>query len=629
MFLALKSAFASITISLLVRVVFGAAVVANCFFVSADSTLLSPTVQGQETAAARRIEAKAERISTSENSPNVQIAKVLAGDGAVSDEFGFSVAIDGDTAIVGASRNANYKGAAYIFVRNGQSWVQQQKLTGLDSVADDNFGWSVAISGETAAVGSYDINGNDLGAVYVFTRSGLTWSQQQKLSPSDPLVNDQFGSSVAISAETIVAGASGNAGYKGAAYVFTRSGSSWTQQQKLTAGDGAADDEFGGAVALNGDTAVIGAYRDDSAKGSAYVFLRNGTTWTQQARLTAADGSALDEFGFSVAVDGNSAIIGAVSDSDAGSLSGSAYVFTRSGSAWNQQQKLTAADAAAGDKFGQSVSINGDVAGVGANGADVSAKPDQGAAYLFTRTGSQWTQSEKMIASDGLAGDNFGVGLDVNSGNVIIGSYLSDVSAGDNKGSAYLFSVAVGPTPTPTATPTVTPTATPTPLPTVTPTPVPTVTSTPTPVPTATPTPVPTVTPTPTPVPTATPTPVPSVTPTPTPVPTVTPTPSAVGYEGDLAPRPAGDGVLQVTDIAVARLLVAGLVVPDPGFNEFQRVDSAPRATLGNGVLDVTDIVQVRRYVAGLDPITVAGGVGQPNASIRAEIGGLFFENGL
>ncbi|MSQ08671.1 MAG: hypothetical protein EXR44_05165, partial [Dehalococcoidia bacterium] len=203
------------------------------------------------------------------------------------------------------------------------TWTQQQKLTASDGAANDFFGYSVAVSGDTAVVGAW---GDDSakGSAYVFTRSGSTWTQQQKLTASDGAAIDYFGYSVAVSGDTAVVGAYGDDSYKGSAYVFTRSGSTWTQQQKLTASDGAANDYFGGSVAVSGDTAVVGAYGDDSEKGSAYVFTRSGSTWTQQQKLTASDGAANDFFGWSVAVSGDTAVVGARSDD---SSKGSAYMF--------------------------------------------------------------------------------------------------------------------------------------------------------------------------------------------------------------------------------------------------------------------------------------------------------------
>jgi len=241
---------------------------------------------------------------------------------------------------------------------------------------DDAFGQSIALSGDTVAIGAPhdDDKGNDSGSVYVFTRSGTTWSQQTKLTAADGAEGDVFGISIAISDDTIVIGADLNdekALNAGAVYVFTRSGSSWSQQAKLTAADGAETDIFGVRVALSGDTVLISARRDDDDvmgidAGSAYIFTRTGTTWQQQAKLTASDGAADDRFGRSVALDADTAVIGAMFQDDKGDNSGSAYMFTRSGNSWQQQVKLTASDGAEGDVFGWSVALSADIAVIAA-----------------------------------------------------------------------------------------------------------------------------------------------------------------------------------------------------------------------------------------------------------------------
>jgi uncharacterized repeat protein (TIGR01451 family) len=323
--------------------------------------------------------------------------KVIAIDGASSDFFGLSVAISGDTAIVGAHGDnvgANTdQGSAYVFVRNGNTWSQQAKLTASDGAANDNFGISVAISGDTALIGAHaDVGANaDQGSAYVFVRSGTIWTEQQKLTASDGAAVDQFGISVAISGDTALIGAycddvSVNAD-QGSAYVFTRSGTTWTQQTKLTASDGATNDNFGGSVAISGDTALIGAFLDvvgaNVDQGSAYVFVRSGTTWTEQQKLTALDGAATDRFGYSVSISGDTAVIGAYwDDVGANGNQGSAYVFTRNGTTWSQQTQLTASDGAAVDQFGFSA-ISGDTILVGAYYDDVGANGDQGAAYFY------------------------------------------------------------------------------------------------------------------------------------------------------------------------------------------------------------------------------------------------------
>jgi hypothetical protein len=200
-----------------------------------------------------------------------QQAKLTASDGVPGDIFGVSVAISGSTAVVGASSKNSDTGAAYVFVRSGAAWHQQAKLTAADAQEFDNFGVSVAISGPTVVVGA-DSKHDLTGAAYVFARSGTAWSQQAKLTAPGPGTIDYFGNSVAILGSTAVVGAPGQTS-PGAAYVFARSGTAWHQQAKLTASDGASRDSFGGSVAISRSTAAMGADGNNSATGAAYVFV--------------------------------------------------------------------------------------------------------------------------------------------------------------------------------------------------------------------------------------------------------------------------------------------------------------------------------------------------------------------
>src|SRR6266511_3839826 len=270
-----------------------------------------------------------------------------------------------------------------------------------------------------------------------------TFTQHQKLEASDPAAFDGFGFSVAISGETVVVGAlfdDGAAGLQqGSAYVFARSGGVWTQQQKLLASDAAAGALFGISVAISGETVVVGAPRDDS-RGSAYVFARNGGVWSQQQKLLASDAAAGDAFGESVAISGETVVVGAQVDDDvAGENQGSAYVFARSSGVWSQQQKLRASDAAVADSFGASVAISGETVVVGAIGDDGAAGRDQGSAYVFARSGGVWTQQQKLEASDAAANDLFGLSVAISGGTVVVGAHDDSGAAGRLQGSAYVF----------------------------------------------------------------------------------------------------------------------------------------------------------------------------------------------
>lgn len=387
-----------------------------------------------------------------------EIQKLLASDGTSGNLFGRSVAIDGDTALVGAHQdddNGISSGSTYVFRWSGSAWVQQAKLLAADGAFADWFGYSVAIDGDTALVGAHqdDDNGPHSGSAYVFHWNGSAWVQQAKLLPLDGAAIDNFGISVAIDGDTALVGAfldDDNSQASGSAYVFHWNGSAWVQQAKLTAGDGAFADLFGYSVAIEGDTALVGAWADDdhgSNSGSAYVFSWNGSAWVQQAKLTAVDGAANAQFGYSVAIDGDTALVGAHQDDGNGPISGSAYVFHWNGSAWMQQAKLLAADGAIGDVFGFSVAINGDTALIGAS-LDDDNGDQAGSAYVFDRTGGVWSESLKLLASDGRPGDNLtsNTGVSISGSRVIAGAPFQD-SNGTNAGAAYIFELASANTP--------------------------------------------------------------------------------------------------------------------------------------------------------------------------------------
>ena len=398
-----------------------------------------------------------------------ELAKLTASDGAAVDQFGLSVALWGDTAVVGAPfgdpAGEDNAGSAYVFVRSGppgsEVWTEQAKLTASDAAATDVFGYSVAVTGDTAVVGAHqnDDAGDSSGSAYVFVRSGGVWTQQAKLTAADAAEAEWFGYSVAVSGDTAVVGAyrDDHAGStSGSAYVFIRSGSVWTQQAKLTASDAAALDRFGISVAVSGDTAVVGARLDDHDggidAGSAYVFVKPGSGWidmTETAKLTASDAAADDEFGDSVALSGDTAVVGAPEDDhDGGADAGSAYVFVQPPGGWTnmtETAKLTASDAAANDQFGteHGVAVSGDTVVVGAWFDDDAGGEDAGSAYLFTRSGAPgsevWTEQKKLTASDAAAFDDFGRSVAVSGDTVVVGSYVDDNAGGEDAGSAYIF----------------------------------------------------------------------------------------------------------------------------------------------------------------------------------------------
>jgi hypothetical protein len=372
-----------------------------------------------------------------------EVTKVVPGDPAI-DAFGLSVAISGDAAVVGAPFG-DPLGSAYVFTRLGGTWTQQSKLTASDGLSEGSWlGDAVAISGDTAIVGEHrdDDGGPGFGSAYVFERLGVTWSQRAKLTASDGEESDLFGGSVAISGDTAIVGARDDekGSGSGSAYVFTRSGGTWSQQAKLTASDGEESDFFGDSVAISGDTAVVGAVWDDEKgwdSGSAYVFTRSGGTWSQQAKLTASDGEESASFGDSVAVSGNRVIVGAYRDDGREPDSGSAYVFTRSGGSWSQQAKLTASDGEEDDYFGSSVAVSGNRVIVGAYRDDDSGS-DYGAAYVFTRSDGTWTEQAKLMAGSGTKENLFGRSVAISGGTAIVGAVGDDRGSDSGSGSAYL-----------------------------------------------------------------------------------------------------------------------------------------------------------------------------------------------
>lgn len=374
--------------------------------------------------------------STAHAGVGEQIYKLTASDGAASDRFGRSVAISNGKAIVGAYLDDDTgvdSGSAYLFdVATGDPIA---KLVPDDAAAADRFGYSVDISGNVAVVGSYfdDDDGPLSGSAYLF--DAVTGAQLAKLTASDAAGGDFFGASVGISGNTAIVGANGDnvhGSYSGSAYLFDVI--TGAQLAKLLPDDGAALDMFGGAVAISGNTAIVGAQGDDdngSLSGAAYLF--DAVTGTQLAKLTPNDGSSGDYFGYSVAISGGTAIVGSINDSENGGLSGSAYLFDVVTGI--QLAKLTPTDGAAGEYFGVSVAISGQTAIVGAYG-DRENGPFSGAAYLFdVVTG---VQLAKLIANDALPQDAFGWSVGISGASAIVGAHGTDTNTA-YVGSAYVF----------------------------------------------------------------------------------------------------------------------------------------------------------------------------------------------
>ena len=365
-------------------------------------------------------------------------AYVKAADAGTNARFGTRVAIAGDTMVVGVSEADSSAGAAYVFVRNGTSWSQQAYLQAPNTEANDKFGSSVAISGDTIVVGaeaedssetsvtngptaSADNSANGAGAAYVFVRSGTSWSHQAYLKAPNAQASDRFGLNVAISGDTIVVAAT--------------------------------DEDSNETSITNGPTAS--ADNSASAAGAAYVFVRSGTSWSQQAYLKAANAEANDRFGFGVDISGDTIVVSTrdedsnetaitngptASADNSASSAGAAYVFVRSGTNWSQQAYLKASNAEASDRFGNSVAISGDTIVVAAfneksaqttitNGPSASADNaafNAGATYVFVRSGTSWSQQAYLKAPNAEANDAFGMSVAISGNTIAVGAHLED-----------------------------------------------------------------------------------------------------------------------------------------------------------------------------------------------------------
>jgi FG-GAP repeat len=352
---------------------------------------------------------------------------------ARQNDFGDSVAISGSTAIVGADGLESNTGAAYVFVRSGRVWSRQATLSAPDAARQDEFGYSVAISGSTAIVGAANKNlcespvgaGSSrvcwgAGAAYVFVRSGQVWSEQAELLGTQlPGIVNGFGASVAISGSTALIGTDG-----GAAYVFVRTGTAWSEQTQLTATSTTASGYgVAASVAISRSTAIVGTPSKNGGKGTAYVFSLSTRGWSLQAKLSASDAGADDYFGASVAISGSIAVVGAPGTIFQNSSGDKAYVFARSGNVWSERVKLNSAGAAGGDGFGGSVAISGKTA--------MLPLPSNGTVRVFVRSAGGWPLRVKLAASGIEPGD----GVAIDGSTAIIGASEKTFAAG----AAYVF----------------------------------------------------------------------------------------------------------------------------------------------------------------------------------------------
>lgn len=390
-----------------------------------------------------------------------QVAKLAAADGQTKDDFGYTVSISLDTVVIGVPRDdddgAN-SGSAYVFSQNHggpDNWGQVRKVTAGDPGSKDRFGNSVSLSGDTLVVGANqdDDQGSNSGSAYVFHRNAggaNAWGQVAKLTANDGVRGDNFGISVSVHGDFALVGAhrDDDAGRNsGAAYVFYRDAGgsdAWGQVRKLTASDGAADHQFGMSVSINGNIALVGAYTADS-KGAAYIFGRapeGPDLWGEVTKLSASDGEHADSFGYTVSLSGSFALVSAVGDDDAGTSSGSAYLFGQDEGGtdnWGEITKLLASDGALADLFGLTAAVGGDVVLVGSV-YDDDAGPNSGSAYLFTQDQGgvdAWGEVKKLVSVDGV-GDHFGHAVAIDGDFAIAGAPLDDVM-GEDSGSASVY----------------------------------------------------------------------------------------------------------------------------------------------------------------------------------------------
>lgn len=377
--------------------------------------------------------------------------KFVAFDAAPGDIYGGAVGVSGDVIFVMSEWddiNGVDSGSAYVYRWNGSSYAFEQKLDPPDGVAGDNFGRSCAVQGTTAVIGAHwddTIAGVNAGSAYVWEDGGGTWTAVQKLTPpGGGGAGDSFGNACSIDGDVIAVTAWRHdfvGSESGAVYVWRHNGAEYVYEQKLTQSDAAGGDQFGRGVWVKGDVMVVGSHRDDdngAESGSAYVFRYNGSTWVEEQKLLPSDGAAGDQFGFSVSMDTDVILVGSHGNDHSGlSAAGAAYFFRYNGSSWVEEQKVTASDAEDGDWMGWAVSVDGDAALVSAHHVFMAPLTDPGAGYVFRRVGGVWIEEQKLVASDGVAGDTLGFHLILDGETAVMGAWRDDSDAG----SAYVWEI--------------------------------------------------------------------------------------------------------------------------------------------------------------------------------------------
>jgi hypothetical protein len=373
--------------------------------------------------------------------------KVTADDGAANANFGTTVALHGGLAAIGAYGADDYRGAVYLFQRSASGWTQAGKVSADDGLNGDQFGYRIALSDDLMVVGAFNatIGENTAqGSAYVFAPVDGTWMQAQKLTASDGGVFDNFGASTARDGDTLMVGANGATvngnGAQGAVYVFTRSGDSWSEVQKLTADDGAMNNNFGIDIALDGDTVLIGAHvaTIDGVvwAGAVYAFERTDGTWTQTQKLVSDSGTQFGVFGEKLARVGDTALIAAEGENAA---RGVVHVFTLANGNWSQSSTIGADDGSGGDMFGSALAFDGTRALIGADVSTIDGDTSRGSAYLFSSSDGAWQQTGKFVASDGATDNFFGSSVALEGNTVIVDSANAAIDGHAGQGAAYFY----------------------------------------------------------------------------------------------------------------------------------------------------------------------------------------------
>ncbi|HEX2620839.1 MAG TPA: FG-GAP repeat protein, partial [Phototrophicaceae bacterium] len=343
--------------------------------------------------------------------------KLTAEDGEAGDYFGYPVAINKSILAFGATGDDAFTGAVYIFGSVNSHGVERQKLTASDAAEGDAFGYSIALDldHENLAVGT----GNS-DAVYIFTYDGIGWAEQQKLTASDNDPGEKFGRSVALDGTTLIVGKYGDNSEQGLAYIFTNDGNSWIEQQKLIASDGIPGDRFGQSVALDGNTLLIGADGVENNQGAVYVFGYDGSSWVEQKKLIPGDAVENSYFGEAVALyNGDRALIGA---SGWNSNTGSAYIFIFDGSNWVELQKITPDNGSPGDEFGRAVALNNRQLLIGAHGNENQT----GAAYFYRPGSGNWVLDFKIVPDGSEPYDQVGGSVAMDNYSATTGAFGDD-----------------------------------------------------------------------------------------------------------------------------------------------------------------------------------------------------------